>query len=189
MVTRDVERAANQLRAFRVGAWEHFTLAAIALALALVASRFLPEFALPLLVGGIASLAFGVRDEIRRWDLIDRVVLDRDACQIPVVRDRALRAATMKSRHAMATSIRILLKQSHRATADRLGELAEELEALARCLDDADLTLDPVAAVACERLLTDVEGSPLLDPAASVEDARARIASVTAGFRSNEHRA
>jgi hypothetical protein len=189
MVSRDVERAADRLRAFQVGALEHFTLAAIALGLALVASRFLPAFALPLLVGGIASLALGVRDEIRRWDLIDRVVLDRDACQIPVVLDRARRAATMKNRRALSSSIRILLAQSDRITARQVDELSEELETLARRLDDPELTLDPVAAITCERLLTDVGESPLLDPSASVEDARARIRSVLAGFRPGGSRA
>jgi hypothetical protein len=183
MVAREVERAALQLRAFQVGAWEHFALAAIALALALLASRLFPALALPLLVGGIASLGLGVRDEIRRWELIDRFVLDRDAYQIPVVRDRARRAATMKSRRFLAASTRAMLSRPEFASAGRVSALRQELETLVVQLEDPGLTLDPHAAVACERLLGDVTGSPLRNPTAPLEDARARIVLVLNGFR------
>lgn len=181
MVAREVEQAATELRHFRVGAWEHFGLAAVAFGLALAASQFAPAFGVPLLIGGIVSLALGVRDEVRRWDLIDRVVLDEDAYLIPAVRNRARQAATMKSRHALASSIRILLTRSD-VPATRFEAVVEELEVLADELDDEKLLLDPAAAVACCRLIGDVE-SPLRNPAVPAEDAHARIVRILAGFR------
>jgi hypothetical protein len=187
MVARDVEQAAGKLRAFQVGAREHFGLAAIAFVLALVASRYLPALALPLLAGGVASLILGVRDEIRRWELIDRFVLDRDAYQIPAVRDRACRAATMRNRCSLAASARALLSREEFVSAGRAAVLADELQTLAAMLEDPDLTLDPCAAIACERLLTDVLGSPLRNPTMPVEDAHAGMVRVMAGFRPAGH--
>ena len=179
MVARDVDQAAARLRAFQVGAWEHFGLAVIAFGLALGATQLLPEFGMPLLVGGIASLALGVRDEIRRWDLIDRLVLDRDAYGIPVVSDRAEQAATIRSRRALAVSARVLVARTDPPVGD-------QLELLAAALDDEELDLDPASAVVCDRLLRDVVESPLYDPACPVEDARARITWILARFRAHE---
>jgi hypothetical protein len=189
MVAREVERAAGELRAFQLGAREHFGLASIAFVLALVASRFLPALALPLLAGGIGSLILGVRDEIRRWELIDRFVLDRDAYQIPAVRDRACRAATMRNRCSLAASARALLSREEFVCNERAGALTEELEMLAATLEDPTLTLDPLAAIACERLLTDVQGSPLRNPTMPVADAHACIVRIMAGFRPTGHHA
>jgi hypothetical protein len=187
MVARDVERAAGELRAFQVGAREHFGLAAIAFVVALVASRFLPALALPLLAGGVTSLILGVRAEIRRWELIDRFVLDRDAYQIPAVRDRACRAATMRNRCSLAASTRVLLSREEFVCNGRARALRQELETLAATLEDPALTLDPLAAIACERLLTDVQGSPLRNPTMPVEDARACVVRIMAGFRPPGH--
>jgi hypothetical protein len=183
MVARDVDQAATRLRAFQVGAWEHFGLAALAFALALAATRLLPDLGVPLLIGGIVSLGLGVRDEVRRWELIDNLILDRDAYRIQVVRDRAAQAATMKSRHALASSARILLSRPELVAVGRVSVLADELTTLAARLDDEQLELDPAAAIACERLLGDVIESPLRNPSLPLEDARARIVQVLAGFR------
>lgn len=183
MVARDVDRAATELRDFSLGVWEHFGLAAIAFGLALTASRLYPALGVPLLIGGIASLALGVRDAARRWELIDRLVLDRDAYRIPAVRCRAEQAATMRSRRALASSIGVLLVRPELVAAGRVDAVAEELRMLAAYLDDEDLSLDPASAVVCERLLGDLAESPLRNPAKPVEDARARIAQVLTGFR------
>src|SRR5262249_757245 len=142
-----------------------------------------------LLLGGMASLALGVRDEIRRWELIDRSVLDRDAYEIPVVRDRACRAATMENRRSLAASARALVTRPEFVATGRADLLGRELEMLAGRVDDPGLRLDPLAAISCERLLTEVAQSPLRNPTAPVEDARALIWSVLAGFRPTEHRA
>jgi hypothetical protein len=59
---------------------------------------------------------------------------------------------------------------------------AEELEALASELEDETLVLDPASAVACVRLLSDVAGSPLLDPALPAEVLRWRVSQIKSGF-------
>jgi len=126
------------------------------------------------------SLALGIRDVIRRWDLIDCAAEDEDAYLIPAVRDHARQAATMKRRHVLALSIRTLLSRADVA-ATHVSPVAEELEVLADELDDDLLELDPAAAVACCRLVGDVD-SPLRNPAAPVEDVRARVVQILGGF-------
>jgi hypothetical protein len=65
----------------------------------------------------------------------------------------------------------------------RLRDAAADIESLAVDLDDASLELDPACAVACMRLLSDGSTSPLLNPAFSTPDLRARIRKIQAGFR------
>jgi hypothetical protein len=178
VVARDVDREAKRLRAFEVEAWEHFGLAVVAFGLALAASQLRPEFGVPLLIGGVASLALGVRDEERRWALIDRLVLDTDAYRIPIVRRRAQQAATMTSRRAFASSIRILV----RSGGGQFEAVAEELDELADQLENPALDLDPACAVVCERLVGDVSERQLRNAAVSVEELRARVVRILGGF-------
>jgi hypothetical protein len=60
--------------------------------------------------------------------------------------------------------------------------VAEELELLACELENAELWLDPVSAVACMRLLSDVTTSPLLNSALPTQDLRSRVNSTRSGF-------
>ncbi len=60
---------------------------------------------------------------------------------------------------------------------------ADELEALARDLDDRRLALDPASAVACMRLLTGIDGSPLFNSALPPEDLRSRVYQIRSGFK------
>jgi hypothetical protein len=59
----------------------------------------------------------------------------------------------------------------------------EELEALATELEDDELALDPERAVACMGLLSDLDGSPLLNSALPPDELRARVRQIRAGFR------
>ena len=61
--------------------------------------------------------------------------------------------------------------------------VAGELDALAFELEDGDLELDPAAAVACMRLLSDVPRSPLLNRELPTEDLRSRVLRIRCGFR------
>jgi len=183
MVAREVECAAKELRAFRSEGRQQFALAAVAFGLALTASQLRPAFAVPLLFGGIGALFLGVRASARRWELIDRLALDRDAYGIPEVRERAAQAATMTSRRALASSIHILLSQPGLAAAGRVRAVAKDLETLAAELDDDGLALDPASAVACARLLDAAAESPLRNPAAAPEDIHARIVQILTGFQ------
>ena len=50
-------------------------------------------------------------------------------------------------------------------------------------LENAELWLDPVSAVACMRLLSDVTRSPLLNAALPTQDLRSHVNHIRSGFR------
>ena len=178
MYARAVEDAAFRLRELHRDERNHLVLGALALALSLVATAVRPAFAVPLFVGGLALGALGVRAAVEHWEIVDRLAGDRDAYVISEIRERAAREATMERRHALADHVRSWLGEP---APERVRAAAPELEALAAELDDDELTLDPVSAVACVRLLTYPE-SPLLDTARSPEELRARISHIRSGF-------
>ncbi len=183
MVAREVEYAGARLRELRVETRQHLGLAVAAFGLALGASRLHPALAVPLLFGGIFELFLCVRSASRHWDLLDRLVFERDAYVIPAVRRRAEEAATMRSRHALAASIHSLLSRPDLDATGRAHAAARELENLAAELADDRLALDPASAVACARLLDDPLASPLRNVTFPPEDVRSRIAQILAGFR------
>ena len=176
-----LDQAAGRLDELGSEVKEDLGLAALAIALSLVATELRPSLAIPLFVGGVGAAVLGVRALWRRWDLVDRLAADRDAHVIREVRAYAVREASRESRHGLAMSIRCGLDSPVTAYRSR-EEVADELEALAAELDDETLELDPVAAVACGRLLRDPGASPLLT-GAPPEQVRATIRHVRAGFR------
>ena len=64
----------------------------------------------------------------------------------------------------------------------RVDAVAPELAQLASELDDEALALDPASAVRCAQLVGEVTASPLRNPVAPIEDARAGIRAIRAGF-------
>jgi hypothetical protein len=184
MYARDVDEAAAQLHELRLSEWENLGLAALAFGGALAATQSWRELAVPLFLGGLAVTALGMRALWRRWDVIDRLAGDRDAYVIPEVLAHASREATMERRRTFAAIIRATTLAAGDAHGAPGHAVAFELESLARELEDEALELDPPSAVACLRLLTDTQGSPLLDPQpASTDELRARIRHVRSGFR------
>jgi hypothetical protein len=183
MYARAVDDAALRLRELRHDEWDDFGVAALALSLAVVAAEFRPQFALPLFLGGLAVLALGVRALWRRWDLVDRLAGERDTYVIFEVLDYASRETTMERRHSFAALIRGRLRQPGVEFEASVAAAREELEALATELEDAELALDPDRAVACMRLLSDLEGSPLLNSALPPDELRSRVRQIRAGFR------
>jgi hypothetical protein len=181
MYARAVDESAARLRALKRNEWESLGLAAVAIALAVASTQFQTEFAVPLFVGGIVVALKGVRASWRRWDLVDRLADKRDAYVIPEVLAYASRHASMERRHTFASLLRSGLPKPGLPTDPRVVALAGDLEALATELDDDSLALDPAAAVACIRLLTDTEG-PLLDRAAPTAELRSRVCQIRSGF-------
>jgi hypothetical protein len=177
MYARAVEEGAAKLRALRHEEWEDLGLGAVAIALAFAATQAWPELAVPLFVGGIVVGVRGVRAAWRRWDLVDRLAGYVDAYVIPEVLAYASRHASMERRRTFASYLRSRLL----TTDERIAAVAQDLEALAGELEDESLALDPVAAIACMRLLSET-GSPLLDPSASAEELRSRVLRVRSGF-------
>jgi len=105
---------------------------------------------------------------------------------IPEVLDFAAREATIERRRSLAALIRARLVEPGRGFEDRVAAAANELEALASELEDTALVFDPVSAVACARLLNDLDGSPLLNPERPPLELRARVRRIRAGFRAGE---
>ncbi len=182
MYARAVDDAETRLRTLRREKREDLGLAGLALALAVVAAEVRPELALPLFIGGLSVGALGLRALWRRWDLVERLSTERDAYVIPEVLAYASREAEIDRRQSFAALIRSRLPQPGLVSDARVVAAAEELEALARELEDGALKLDPAAAVWCMRLLTDLGESPLLNPALPPEDLRSRIRQIRAGF-------
>jgi hypothetical protein len=143
---------------------------------------FHPAFSLPLLFGGVTGTVLAARAAYRSWDLLDRLVGEPDAYAIAEVRTRALEEATLQRRHSLAISLQLLLNAPGSRINARVAGAADDLEALIRDLDDDELVLDPAAAVACARLLSDPVNSPLLDVTARAEDVRSRVRHIRSGF-------
>jgi hypothetical protein len=183
MYARAVDDAGTLLRSLRREKWEDLGLAAFVLVLAVVAAAFRPALALPLFVGGLALGALGLRALWRHWDLLERLSGERDAYVIPEVYAYASRETELGRRQSFAALIRSRLPQPGLVSDARVVAAAEELEALARDLEDGALTLEPAAAVCCMRLLTDLGESPLLNPSLPPEDLRSRIRQIRSGFK------
>jgi hypothetical protein len=182
MYARAIEDAATRIRELRLEEWGDFGLGSLMLGLAAASAEFRPAFALPLLVGGLAAWALGIRAMWRRWDLVDRLSGERDAHLISEVRDHALRGTTMERRNRLAAAVRRALEESRVAREERVLAAANELEALAIELEDEELVLEPACAVACVRLLSDIAASPLLDRRQPTAVLRSRVAQIRAGF-------
>ena len=179
MTARAVEDADRRLHDLWWEEWEDGAVAATALVLAIAASIAAPAFALPLFVGGLFVGGRAALAGVRRWDLLDRLVIERDAYAIPEVRARAEAEASMPNRSWLSRAIRARLELGDDP---RVVANSEELAALSEELVDPLLELDPACAVACSRLLTDDVASPLLNPALPAEDVRPRLLQIRAGF-------
>ena len=182
MYARDVEEATARLHELKLSEWENLGLAALAFGGALVATQSWRELAVPLFLGGLAVGALGLRALWRRWDVIDRLAGDRDAYVIPEVLALASREATMERRRSFAALIRASAPAARHPNGGRCPAVVDELELLAQELEDEALELDLPSAVACFRLVSDVEGSPLLDPRTPVDELRVRIRHIRSGF-------
>jgi hypothetical protein len=181
MYARAVDDAAARLNVLRHEMWGRLSVAALALAFAVVAAALLPELAVPLLFGGLAMGVLALQALFRHWDLVDRLSGDRDAYVIPEVLAYASREAEIERRQSFAALIRRHLPQHGFAGEEQVVAAADELEALASDLDDRELVLDPAAAVACMRLLTDFAESPPFNTLPS-EVLRWRVRQIRSGF-------
>ena len=182
MYARAVDDAATRLEELRGEEWGDLGLGGLALALSLAAAQVRPSLALPLFVGGVVVGALGVRALYRRWDLVERLLTERDAYVIPEVLGHAARMATIESRRRLAASIRETLTAPGFRIENRVSAAADELRALASALDDDTLELDPACAVVCFRLVSDYSESPLLNHTASAWQLRSAVDRIRSGF-------
>jgi hypothetical protein len=186
MYARAVEEASTRLRELRHEQWGSLGVGAVALVIAVGATQVYEPLAVPLFVGGIAVGILGVRAMWCRWDLLERLAGERDAQTIADVRAYAAREATAERRRNYAALIRMTLTEPSLAAEAHVSAAAEVLEELASELEDESLALDPACAVACMRLLTDLEASPLLSAARPPEELRSRVLQIRSGFQALE---
>jgi hypothetical protein len=180
---RAVDQADERLRDLRHEERGELGLAAAALAASVVAAELLPALAAPLFIAGLVVGALGARAMWRRWDLLDRLAGEHDAHVIAEVRAFASREATMDRRQSFAALIRASLRAATLTGDARVLAVADELHALALELENGGFALDPAAAVACMRLLSDVSRSPLLNRQLPVEDLRSHVLRIRCGFQ------
>ena len=183
-----VDEAGARLRELRLEEWYDLALAGVAVALAVGAAELAPSLALPLLIGGLALGALGIRALWRRWDLVDRLADKPDAYRIPEVFAYASRETTMERRRRYAALIHHQLGPAHTSRSAGLDAAADELAALADELEDEALELSPACAVACSRLCSDPSASPLLNLELPQDELRSRARRIRSGFTSRQTR-
>jgi hypothetical protein len=175
MVARAVEDAGRRLQDLRREEWQDYALAAVTLGLAVTASVACRALALPLFVGGLFATSRAILAGWRRWDLLDRLVVERDAYAIPEVRARADQEATMASGG----------EALERADRDRRpGLVVEDAGALAEDLDRADAR----AGSAEQVLLEDRPGSALRIAVGQLRDKGRNVDPRRAGDRARRRR-
>jgi len=183
-----VDEAGVRLRELRLEEWYDLALAGVAVVLAVGAAERAPSLALPLLIGGLALGALGIRALWRHWDLVDRLADKPDAYGIPEVLAYASRETTMERRRRYAALIHDYLAPASAARSGGLDAAAEELAALADELEDEALELSPECAVACSRLCSDPSASPLLNLELPQDELRWRARRIRSGFTSRQTR-
>jgi hypothetical protein len=179
MIARAVEHADQRLHDLRTEEWGDAAVAVTAFGLAVAAASLFPALALPLFLGGLMLAGRAVLAGWRRWDLLDRLLVEPDAHTIPEVRARAEQEAGMPNRRSLSRAIRIRLELGENprivANADQFAALSEELA-------DPQLELDPACAAACTRLLADDVASPLFNYRLPAEDVHCRLVRIRSGF-------
>lgn len=182
MDARAVESARVRLDELRVQSVEDVVLAAVAIALAIAGTWLLSAMAVPLFCGGLGVGFLGVRALVRRYLMLDDLVVDRDAYAIADVHRLALRAASAERRRDLAASLRYALTDSRYGVNERVEAVRELLEEIAAALEDERLRFDPACAVALDRLLVNGSTSTLYKSAVPVGELRFRLRRVLDGF-------
>lgn len=181
MYARAIDDAALRLDELRHEEWEDLGLGAVALALCIVATQIVSSLALPFFLGGLFLWFRGLRALVVRWNLVERLAEEEDAYVLPEVLERASRETTMDRRRSFAAIIRTALRDGELASSP-FDPAVHDLELLASELEDERLLLEPAAAVACFRLLSEAEDSPFLNAALPIELLRSRAWQIRAGF-------
>ena len=181
MDARTIDDAALRLRELRQEERSDLGLAAVTVGLSLLATQLWPDLAVPLFLGAAFVAARGVGAALRRLELVDGLAVEHDAYVIAEVRKRAFRDTTPERRRLFASYVRSALL---RPPPGGFGAAAAELEALVSELEDETLTLDPACAAACERLVNDPTGSPLLNADLGLDVLRSRVRRIRCGFTS-----
>jgi hypothetical protein len=186
MHARDVEQAASDLARRKRRAVEAAVLGALSAALAL-AVAFL---SLPLTVafgtGALVELIVAAGAVFLRRSQIARLALDPAAYAIAEVEAYGRKLTRPPERARLAAWLEEIRAEANLPgslyLADRVWRVAHELEALARELVSPAVAFEPVAAVACRRLLTHAVESPLYNPRVPADELELALRRIRAGM-------
>jgi hypothetical protein len=127
-----------------------------------------------------AQAAFG------RREVVSRLALQPAAYALPEVAAYGRHAAEPTQRARLAAWLSEVAADAHGAHSlylvDRVALVAHELQALARELGSPRRSVQPVSAVACRRLLTNMIDSPLYNPGLPVDELYAALHRIRAGI-------
>jgi hypothetical protein len=184
---RSIEEASRELERRRWQVSADVAFALVAGALAAPGVLFEPPVALALAIGATIALALSLVAAVRRYLLIERLALDRDAYAIAAVRRYGRRLTSRRMRERLSRSLRSVVADSWRCESyippGRVAAFATELEELARELAEAACHVEPVSAASCLLLVSDGMESPLLNPTVPGEDLRAALLRIRSGIR------
>lgn len=187
MDARSIEEASRELERRRWQVFADVAFALVAGALAAPGVLFERPVALALAIGAAIALALSLVAAVRRYLLIERLALDRDAYAIAAVRRYGRRLTSRRMRERLSRSLRSLVADSWRRESysppGRVAAFATDLEELAHELEDAACKVEPVSAASCLLLLSDGTESPLLNPTVPAEDLRAALLRIRSGIR------
>ena len=139
-----------------------------------IAVAAVPQLALALAAAAVLALVLSGRSLWRRRELLDALLLDREAYSIEAVRHRATRFATPARRHRLGNWARTILKVSKgeelpasasvRVLSDRVLPRHERLLRIASAFEDDARSVHPASVALLHRLLTRPGLSPLYNP-------------------------
>ncbi len=181
-----VETAARELVALRRLAVQRGLVAVTAAAVAGLVASVDMRVAVALGAGAIVEAGLAVVSACDRRQLLLALAAHRDSYVLAEVRGFGASLTTPKRRLALARSIAAVLRNSGTFDSiyilDRVAVEAPALTAIARALADDSAVVEPSAMAALVQLLTDGNGSPLLNPAASRDELRGTVAGILAGI-------
>lgn len=186
LTAREFEAQAGVLARRRGWARDGVVLAAACAVLAALTTLLTGTLELPLAVGAAFGVIVAGVNFVCYREVVARLALDPSAYVIPEVNRYGRHFATAAERERLANWLRDILRESNMAEcwclADRVRRHAQQLESLATELARPNVSIRPVSAVACRRLLTCGAESPLYNPAIPSNELTAAIVRIRHGI-------
>jgi hypothetical protein len=139
-----------------------------------IAVAVAPQLAVALAAAAVLMIVLTGRSLWRRRELLNALLLDREAYSLEAVRDRATRFITLERRRRLGKWARTIVmvakgeelpaSASVRVLADRVLPRHERLLRIADALEDDDRPVHPASVALMHRLLTRPGLSPLYNP-------------------------
>jgi hypothetical protein len=183
---RGLEQAADDIGRCRRRASHAAWLSGAAALVGGIAAPFSLLLAAALLAGALVETLVAGHAVYRRAGVVSSLALHPAAYALPEVAAYGRKAAQPRQRARLAAWLSEVVAEAQAPhslyLADRVALVAHELEALARELTSPRRSVEPVSAVACRRLLTNMIDSPLYNPRLPVDDLQVALRRIRAGI-------